>query len=155
VAATARALRKQPCGNWDWVVVSLGANDVVAGRSLAQWRTDLTALQMQLDGDCGHPRLLFSGLPPMHLFPALPQPLRWYLGARAREFDRELQRWTNGQAHCERLATDFTTDAALIATDGFHPGPGLYRLWGEAVARHISDAVSRPHPGLTEGAVPR
>jgi hypothetical protein len=31
-----------------------------------------------------------SGLPPMHRFPALPQPLRWYIGSRARDFDRAL-----------------------------------------------------------------
>jgi hypothetical protein len=27
----------------------------------------------------------------MHRFPALPQPLRWYVGSRARDFDRALE----------------------------------------------------------------
>jgi hypothetical protein len=33
---------------------------------------------------------VLSGLPPMHRFPALPQPLRWYVGSRARDFNRVL-----------------------------------------------------------------
>ena len=132
-----RRLMRLESEPWDWVVVSLGANDVVSRHSLAQWQENLDRLRDLLDERFDRPRLLFSGLPPMHLFPALPQPLRWYLGTRAKEFDRALGNWASSRERCARLATDFTRDPALMATDGFHPGPGLYRLWGQAVAEHI------------------
>lgn len=134
VPAALRRLDEVPPGGWDYVIVSLGVNDVVAGHSLARWRGHLARLRDVLHSRFEQPYILFSGLPPVHLFPALPQPLRWYLGARTRDFDRALARWVADQAHCTRLPTEFPRDAALLASDGFHPGPGLYQLWGIAAA---------------------
>jgi lysophospholipase L1-like esterase len=143
IPATMRRLEGLPPGTWDYVIVSAGVNDVVSGHSLGRWRENLSRLRDLLHSRFGRPHILFSGLPPVHLFPALPQPLRWYLGARTRDFDRALARWVQDQEHCTRLPTDFPRDAALLATDGFHPGPGLYRLWGGAAADHI-----RAHRGV-------
>lgn len=137
VRTTLRHLQLLEADPWDWVIVSLGVNDVVTRDSRARWRDNLSALRGLIQGRFGRPRILFSGLPPVHLFPALPQPLRWYLGARAKAFDRTLACWASGQDRCERLQTDFPRAATLMATDGFHPGPGLYKLWGRAVADHI------------------
>ena len=137
VPAAMRHLKRLAPESFDWVVVSLGANDVVSRHSLAQWRENLDSLCELLDERFGHPQLLFSGLPPMHLFPALDQPLRWYLGSRAKDFDRVMADWAAGRERCARLPMNFPEDPALLATDGFHPGPGLYRLWGQAVAQHI------------------
>ncbi len=145
LAQTVRRLRRLDAEPWDWVVVSLGVNDVVARTTLDVWRQGLSGLRDLLREKFQQPRILFSGLPPMHLFPALPQPLRWYLGARARDFDAALAAWADSHADCVRLATDFSHDPALMARDGFHPGPGLYRLWGQAVAsqikRHQTDPI--------------
>jgi len=140
VPATLRHLKRLEADAWDWVVISLGANDVVTRDSREHWRENLNTLRDLIQTRFGRPRILFSGLPPMHLFPALPQPLRWYLGARAKDFDRTMAQWASGQDRCERLPTDFPRDAALMASDGFHPGPGLYTLWGRAVADHIRSA---------------
>ncbi len=137
IPAIMRHLKRLGNEPWDWVVVSIGANDVVSRHSLQQWRDNLDSLRDLLNERFDQPRMLFSGLPPMHLFPAMPQPLRWYIGSRAKEFDRELANWAAGQERCARLAMDFPADPDLLATDGFHPGPGLYVLWGEAVATHI------------------
>jgi len=141
VAQTRRRLKRLDAESWDWVVVSLGVNDVVARTSLDAWVRSLASLRDFLMAQFSRPRILFSGLPPMHLFPALPQPLRWYLGSRARDFDQALARWTADQENCTRLGTGFSHDPGLMAPDGFHPGPGLYRLWGQAVADHIRARV--------------
>lgn len=139
-----RRLNRLPDEPRDWVVVSLGVNDVIARKSMAAWRDSLEQLRALLHRKFNQPRILFSGLPPLHLFPALPEPLRWYLGARARDFDKALAVWAAGQPDCERLATDFSRDPNLMASDGFHPGPGLYKLWGQAAADHILARAEAP-----------
>ena len=42
--------------------------------------------------------VVLSGLPPMHAFPALPQPLRTYIGSRAKRLDAVLARLMAGAA---------------------------------------------------------
>lgn len=123
--------------SYDVVVTSLGVNDVTSGGGSAAWRSGQAALRAQLRSQLGATHLVVCGLPPMHAFPALPQPLRWYLGARARQFDAELRRDVAAEPDCSFVGLDFSDDASLMATDGFHPGPGLYSLWGERVANTI------------------
>ena len=76
----------------------------------------------------------------MHDFPALPQPLRWHIGARATEFNADLaaEVEADGRVHFVDLRLD--ADISLAASDGFHPGPGVYAIWGEQVAAIILGA---------------
>jgi hypothetical protein len=74
----------------------------------------------------------------MHRFPALPQPLRWYVGSRARDFDRVLADVAASRPGCEFLELDHEMmDVSAMASDGFHPGPPIYALWAREAARRI------------------
>jgi lysophospholipase L1-like esterase len=73
----------------------------------------------------------------MHVFPALPQPLRWYLATRAALFDDSLGKLVERDARCEVLRVDFPVEAGYMASDGFHPGAAAYRLWGSVAAAAI------------------
>ena len=82
--ATARAMRTivaaQPAlPEADVVVVALGVNDVLSIPSGdGSWTRDLAALVGELRARCGRSGLpvVLAAVPPMHHFPALPQPLR-------------------------------------------------------------------------------
>lgn len=131
-------LATTPTEPFDVVVTSLGVNDVTAQHSLTKWRRQqidlIAALRSRFDAG----QIYLSGLPPMHRFPALPQPLRWYVGSRAKQFDRALQQLAQQVPNCEFVALNFSglgTDA--MAPDGFHPGPEIYRQWGGELARRI------------------
>ena len=130
-------LRQSPPATFDVAVTSLGVNDVTSGSSVRGWIRRQAELVELLGGRFGARQILLSGLPPVHRFPALPQPLRWYLGARSRRFDRALARWAQARSDCEHVALGFTLDPALMASDGFHPGPGVYALWGREVGERI------------------
>jgi lysophospholipase L1-like esterase len=125
---------------FDVAVTSLGVNDVIAMTTRADWRARQTALWQLLRQKFCVETLIVSGLPPMHEFPALPQPLRWHLGSRATEFNADLaaEVEADGRAHFVDLRDD--ADVSLAASDGFHPGPGVYSLWAERAARIILDA---------------
>lgn len=146
-AATIAWLQRLEAGPFDVVVTSLGVNDVTGLVSLLKWLSQQRQLRELLQSRFGARLLVASGLPPMHGFPALPRPLRDYLGGRATLFDQAL---ANELAHapgCAFLSVRFTEDPALMASDGFHPGPEMYAEWARRVAALIIERMSRGSSG--------
>ena len=125
----------------DAVVTSLGVNDVTGDVGVARFLKRQAKLHALLRERFGARLVIASGLPPMHHFPALPQPLRWYLGARARELDRALADLLPDGHGTEHLPFQGDVDAAHMASDGFHPGPPVYDAWGAAAALRIAAAL--------------
>ncbi len=135
-----RRLEQEPDAGVDAVVTSLGVNDVTGRLPLDGWRRRQLALIDVLRERFGAGHIVLSALPPMHRFPALPQPLRWYVGARARDFNRVLAGVARERPGCDYLELDHgTMDVSAMASDGFHPGPPLYALWAREAARRIAD----------------
>jgi len=127
----------------DAVVTSLGVNDVTGDVGVARFLALQARLHALLRERFGARLVLASGLPPMDRFPALPQPLRWYLGARAAQLDRALAAALPDGRGAEYLAVAGNLDAAHMAADGFHPGPAVYAAWGTAAAGRIAQAFDR------------
>jgi lysophospholipase L1-like esterase len=94
--------------------------------------------------DFGAQRILMSALPPMHLFPALPQPLRAYLGAQARRYNVALQAFAAATEGCTWVTLDLSEDPAHMAQDGFHPGPSVYAAWAARLAALIAGPAAAP-----------
>lgn len=128
-------LRQVPSQAFDVAVISLGVNDVTAGTSAARWIARLRQLSELLAARFHVHHVLYSLLPPMHLFPALPQPLRAYLGSRALHFNHELERHVRDSQLCE-IARPVLTGLSA-ASDGFHPGADVYATWAGSLADHI------------------
>ena len=126
-----------PEDRFDVVVLSLGVNDVTRGIGRSRWLAGQAALADMLQARFAARAVLFTALPPMHLFPALPQPLRWYLGARALDFNVALADWLPSSPGCYLSAPEFEPASAYIASDGFHPGPAAYAAWAKRIAGDI------------------
>lgn len=132
-------LERMAAEDFDVVVTSLGVNDVTTRCSLADWRRHQQQLMALLENKFHAHHILLSGLPPMHRFPALPQPLRWYVGRRAQDFDCALARLAAGRNRCEFVKLGYAMmDPRQMATDGFHPGPAVYALWAAELVRRIA-----------------
>jgi lysophospholipase L1-like esterase len=158
-ATTAGTRRHLATRSWgphdaaDVVVTSLALNDVTAGRNPSDILGDLDAIVKLLGMHTGARRVLLSALPPIGRFPALPQPLRGYLGRQAAAANRAIAHWAAtrppvaGAPTVEHLPLPFDTHPALaglsiaeaMASDGFHPGPRIYQAWGEAVAARVAE----------------
>ena len=128
-------------GPFDVAVTSLGVNDVVGLVSRRHWRSGQARLRELLRDRFKVSRIIISGLPPIHGFPALPQPLRRYIGARATLFDSDLRADISREPDCSFVNLRFTEDTALMAADGFHPGPEIYSEWAERIAERIVDGT--------------
>ena len=125
----------------DVAVVITGVNDVIDQVTTRRAVHDRAALADWLLGTAGVRHVVFAPLPPVHLFPLLPEPLRRVLGGDARRHDAALARWaaTRSDVSHAAFAPDF--DAAGMASDGFHPGEPVYRVCGEALAAHVVAVV--------------
>jgi lysophospholipase L1-like esterase len=122
---------------FDVAFICAGVNDVTGHTRPRRWIARQSALIELLASRFGVAHVIFSSLPPMHVFPALPQPLRWYLGTKAALLDDLLARLVERDARCELLRVDFPLEAGYMASDGFHPGAAAYRLWGSVAAAAI------------------
>ena len=134
VLATLMMLAPEP---FDFVVTSIGVNDVTHGTGTQKWMDQQARIVDLLQSRFQSRHIILSSVPPMHLFPALPQPLRWYLGARAGQFNRALRHFADGCEPCVFVSIDFPLETAYMAADGFHPGAPAYALW----AGHIADVI--------------
>ncbi|CAI8812963.1 hypothetical protein EMIT051CA3_20350 [Pseudomonas chlororaphis] len=132
-----------PAEPFDVALVSIGVNDVTSTIAATEWQARISRLIALLSDRFEARHIVFLPVPPMHLFPALPQPLRWYLGLRARRFNSLLAELLAGQEHCTLLATRFQPAADLMAGDGFHPSPALYRILADDAAQVIRQRCNR------------
>lgn len=134
---TLERLAQMPRQTFDVAVTSLGVNDSISMVSVPSWRSRQAALRQLLRDRFGVQTVIVSGLPPMHAFPALPQPLRWHVGARATQLHRALARDVAVEPDTCFIDLRFSGDMALMASDGFHPGPEIYAEWARRVAAAI------------------
>jgi lysophospholipase L1-like esterase len=132
---------------FDVAVVSIGVNDATGRTRSGKWTERLAKLIELLKTKFGVAHILLSSLPPMHVFPALPQPLRWYLGMRARQLNGLLQAIAERDACCEFLQIDFPFEESYVASDGFHPAAPAYSAWAAVAARAIRRRIGAQAAG--------
>ena len=130
-AALAARLTKRNGQCFDLVVISIGVNDVTSLCSARRFRRQLGRCLQLLQQHNGQPLVLFSAIPPMQQFSALPAPLNYWLGLNASILNHGaknlLQRWLNASY----VATPNKLSAAMLAVDGFHPSEAGYQYWAQ------------------------
>jgi lysophospholipase L1-like esterase len=128
---------------FDVVLLSIGVNDVTGTLTADQWVAKQQQILGVLRGRFAARQIVMSPVPPMHLFPALPQPLRWYLGNRAARFNVRLAELASREDHCTMLTTRLAPVAGSMARDGFHPGPATYSDWADDAAQVIVSQLTK------------
>lgn len=125
-----------PSQKFDIVITSLGVNDVTSGKSLHQFENDLQVLKYKIEQSFTPKHIIFSSMPPIGKFPALPNPLRWYLGKIANSFDIAMSNFA-ATHQCHYFPLPNMLDIDVMAEDGFHPGPKVYQQWAEDLCGFI------------------
>jgi lysophospholipase L1-like esterase len=125
----------------DIVVSALGVNDVTSQRSVKGFISDYLTLLREIALKTGARNAIISGLPPLRVLPAAPQPLRWYLGQYAMRLDRSLRKLCASQTNTRFVSLTWA-EAHEMARDKFHPGKTQYRRWAEMVANEAVALIS-------------
>ncbi len=118
-------------------VLVMGVNDTTHFTALSKWRTRIGQLVVALRAVCAGP-IVVAGVPPMGLFTALPQPLRWWIGLRAAILDAELRRCVAG-ADVVYAEVPALVEPQHLAADGYHPSAGGCAAWAKQLAETIAN----------------
>ena len=129
-----RLVPQLPDAPADFIIVSAGVNDITGLKRLGRWRECLNALITALHRHSPAARIALLGIPPMHCFPRLPQPLRRVFGLRARGFDRTAMDLLATSEQALYVPFDERIEPDQFAPDGYHPSEETCRILGDRVA---------------------
>lgn len=150
-------LRDLPCENFSSALISIGVNDVTKFVSLKRWQQNIEAISTLLTHKFGCKKIVFTAVPPIHCFPALPQPLRALLGWRALLLNQALVKSVTACSNAEILYVTALNlggtvadiqRSGLMAEDGFHPSSKGYEIW----ARLALDKITPIHHADINGS---
>ena len=127
---------------FDVALLVHGVNDTTRFTTKARFKARQQKLINQLRARPGLRHVILSGVPPMHHFPLLPQPLRWVLGCHAQRLDAVLAGMANTDRDITHLALDLPYMPEYVAIDGFHPSEKAYGVWAGMIADTIRDRIT-------------
>ncbi len=124
-----RYLDEASTQQYDFIFVSIGANDALTLRSRRAYRRSFRVILRRLRRVSPNALILVSSLPGFSQFTALPNPLRWALGLHARSLEAAARRFvaTEPGVLMSPPAPEYTH--GFFATDRFHPSPQGYHEW--------------------------
>lgn len=137
VIKTAKNMSAQ---HFDVVITSVGVNDITKLTSPKNWIKKQQQLYAEINQKFTPELIIASGVPPMNMFPALPNPLAWLFGQYSKAMNETLDKFVQQQANMQWIEYDLEQFKALnleMAADGFHPSKEIYTLWGQQMADKI------------------
>ncbi|ENX15843.1 hypothetical protein F894_00835 [Acinetobacter sp. CIP 51.11] len=126
--------------HYDVIVTSVGVNDVTKLIPVEVWIQKQEQLYSKIQQKFSPKLIIAAGVPPMNMFPALPNPLAWLFGQYAKQMNQQLENFVNQQVNMQWIEYDIEKYRAMnlqMAADGFHPSKEVYTLWGQEVAGKI------------------
>ncbi|ENX27810.1 hypothetical protein F891_01439 [Acinetobacter sp. CIP 101966] len=134
------ALNQIEVQHYDVIVTSVGVNDVTKLMPADIWIQKQEQLYSKIQQKFRPKLIIAAGVPPMNMFPALPNPLAWLFGQYAKQMNQQLEKFVNQQVNMQWIEYDIEKYRAMnlqMAADGFHPSKEVYTLWGQEVAGKI------------------
>lgn len=125
---------------YDVVVTSVGVNDVTRLMSAQTWIKQQQHFYQLIQAKFQPELIIATGVPPMHLFPALPNPLSWLFGQYAKQMNLQLEKMIAQQEDMQWIEYDIRKYQSMnleMAKDGFHPSKEIYQIWGKEVSDRI------------------
>ena len=132
--------QNMPHQHFDVVITSVGVNDITQLTQPKNWIKKQQQLYSEINQKFTPHIIIASGVPPMDLFPALPNPLAWLFGQYAKGMNQALGQFVQKQQNMQWIEYDlvrFRTLNLEMAADGFHPSKEIYALWAEQIAEKI------------------
>lgn len=125
----------------DLVVVSAGVNDLTALHRSGRFARNLGTLLDTLRHYSPRSVIAVAGIPPLHAFPALPEPLRRVFALRGRTFDQIIARETRARERTIHIRLDFEPTPEGFSSDGFHPSAETYTQFGDLTATAVAKEI--------------
>ena len=118
----------------DIVFIGMGVNDCKEGTSMSKWRIQWLRLHTYLRQLYPDALIVCSSAPPLRSFPALPFPIRLFLGYRS-DLMNEILRVALMPLDNKTMYLPLPNILApgYFAIDGFHPNAQAHKEWGKGI----------------------
>lgn len=133
-------VEQQTLDQADLVVVTMGVNDTTGLTSVKQWQYQLQRCIDYLKDNHSAP-IVFTQVPPMLKFPALPAPLRYFIGIRALIMDGYLQKVCKRNTDTFYVGIEPEFKNSMMAKDGYHPSATGYQAWAQALEPELTEIL--------------
>ena len=120
--------------NSDLVLISMGGNDVFKLTPPWVWKKNIDTCVKLIIKNEKKPLILFSPVPPVGRFPAIPSPLSIAFGLWEFILQTCLAQIINSMDNVYLLDDRFPDDKKYYLKDGIHPSPLAYEPWSEKLA---------------------
>ena len=130
-----------PDADPDYVIISLGVNDVTSLTTASRWIAGLKRTLALCRQNYSRAAIALAGLPPFRIFPLLPEPLRTVIGKRGESFDDLAKALVPEFPRTVHVPIDIELQSKSFCEDGFHPSEKGYVDFG----RGMADALLRTH----------
>ena len=137
-----KLIREQSYENADLVLVSMGGNDVFELTPPWVWKNNINTCVKLLFQNYKKPLILFSPVPPVGRFPAIPNPLRSTFSFWGLLLQASLAQTINSMDNAYLLDERFPDGKEYYLEDGIHPSPLAYDPWSEKLAIMTVDLLN-------------
>ena len=127
-------IEEEPSVDADLIIASIGGNDVFNLTPPWVWERDLIRCIKNLVRDGRKPLIIFSPVPCVGRFPAIPNPLRLAFGYWELLLQTSLDLVMNSIEDAHLLEDRFPDGKEFFLDDGIHPSQLAYKLWSEKLA---------------------
>ncbi len=134
----------------DLVIIGLGGNDAFQLNSPLRWRRDFEALIKAVRSKIPHCPIVITNMPPSGEFPAFTGFMKFLFRNLIYLFDLSLKKMVTQLSDVYYIGNRIQLEEWLAKvggnksvqdffSDGVHPSPLTYRLWGEEIAKYLVD----------------
>lgn len=129
-------LQKNPPDQCDIALITMGVNDTTKLTTIKKWNQYINQTITLLKPVTRGP-IIFTQVPPMVQFPALPAPLKYLLGLRSAILDLSLKRICQNNSGIYHVASEPKVEPDYMAKDGYHPSELGYSEWAKSIGPKI------------------
>ena len=126
-----------PEGEFDYILIGLGGNDVMKLSSPRKWRRDMTELLGILRGRNPDAAIFLSNCPMIKYSPALPHPIRFILWELSKLHDANIKEMTAEMDRVYYYPQPADVELEGFFADGIHPSERGYSDWAEAMMKYF------------------
>jgi len=121
----------------DFIILSVGVNDVTSLSRVSTWTRNLANLMGALKQHSPNAVVAVAGVPPFNRFPLLPEPLRTVFGMRGKTLDVAARDEIRRHPQAVYVPVNIEPRPGVFAGDGYHPSEAGYREYGLVVAEQM------------------
>lgn len=126
-----------PAGEFDYILLGLGGNDVLKLSSPKKWRRDMLELIGIMRERYREAAIFITNCPMIKYSPVLPHPIKFLLWELSKLHDRNIREFTAEMDLVHYYPQPHDLDLENFFADGLHPSEQGYSDWAAAMARHF------------------